>query len=164
MHPLISVPARWRALLWMAAVVLAGCTALRPPQPSPQVATPAPVAAPMAGPEPVAPALPVTPARSAGADALREGLAAYQLRNWRRAETQLNEALRAGLHAAEQIDAHKTLAFTYCVTQRTKLCEQSFGHALAVEPRFELSRAERGHPLWGPVFTRVQRRMQTKSR
>jgi hypothetical protein len=32
------------------------------------------------------------------------------------------------------------------------MCYESFRRALALNPKFELTAAEAGHPVWGPVF------------
>jgi hypothetical protein len=34
-------------------------------------------------------------------------------------------------------------------------CEQSFRAARVADPGFVLTRAESGHPLWGPVYRKV---------
>jgi hypothetical protein len=52
--------------------------------------------------------------------------------------------------------AHKLLAFIYCTTDRLPACEAEFRAARAAEPAFTLSKAESGHPQWGPVWQRVR--------
>lgn len=49
-------------------------------------------------------------------------------------------------------DSLKYLAFSYCVTGQRTLCKAQFVALLKIAPEFVLSRAEGGHPLWGPVF------------
>lgn len=46
----------------------------------------------------------------------------------------------------------KYLAFSYCVNGNAMQCKKTFLDLLKLEPSFDLSSAERGHPLWGPVF------------
>lgn len=46
----------------------------------------------------------------------------------------------------------KYLAFSYCVSGNGVQCKKIFVDLLKLEPSFDLSSAERGHPLWGPVF------------
>ena len=36
-------------------------------------------------------------------------------------------------------------------------CEAAFRAARAADPAFALSRAEAGHPMWGPVYQRAAR-------
>jgi hypothetical protein len=73
------------------------------------------------------------------------------------AEAQLQQALQLGLAAPQdRVAAHKHLAFITCASRRTSECETQFRAALRADPAFTLSRSEAGHPLWGPVWQRVQ--------
>jgi hypothetical protein len=91
--------------------------------------------------------------------ALNEGVAAFQKGEYRRAETKLAESQKLGLMKAEDIvRAHKTQAFLYCITKRTAQCEKSFQLAFDADRNFDLARAERGHPVWGPVFAKVKKK------
>jgi len=36
-------------------------------------------------------------------------------------------------------------------------CEAQFRAARTADPAFALTKSEAGHPLWGPVYQRVQR-------
>jgi hypothetical protein len=155
---------RWLSLALLVAS-LAAC--VTPPPGSPPAPAPAPVAqepAPAPAPAPEPPAPPPVAAVT-GAEPLREGLAAYQAADYRRAETRLQDALRLGIPTSDQLQAHKTLAFIYCVTRRAPQCEKSFETAFEVAKTantpFELSRAERGHPQWGPVYSRVLARQSS---
>ncbi|HEX9181334.1 MAG TPA: TssQ family T6SS-associated lipoprotein [Burkholderiales bacterium] len=92
-----------------------------------------------------------------GEQDLSAGIREYEEGNYREAETRLQAALEAGLKAkGDQVKAHKYLAFTYCVTSREKPCRDEFRKALDVDPGFELTAAEAGHPIWGPVFRSVK--------
>jgi hypothetical protein len=123
-----------------------------PPAPAPAYVAPAPAPAPVA-------AAPVVSGNSAGAPALNEGVAAFQKGEYRRAETKLAESQKLGLKYVDEIvRAHKTQAFLYCVTKRAALCEKSFQSAFEVDSSFDLTRAERGHPVWGPVFAKVKKK------
>jgi hypothetical protein len=158
-HPNSHSTPLWLALWVSVAALAAGCATDAPAPVAPVVAAPAkpaPAPAPAPAPTPVpAPAVVV----SAGAGALNEGASAFQLGEYRRAETKLLESQKLGLsQSAEQVRAHKTLAFMYCVTKRTAQCEKSFQAAFDLDRGFDLSRAERGHPVWGPVFAKVQKR------
>jgi hypothetical protein len=96
---------------------------------------------------------------SAGGIALREGVSAFQMGEYRRAETKLAESFKLGLsNTPDIVRGYKTQAFVYCVTIRTAQCEKSFAAAFAVDKKFDLTAAERQHPVWGPVFARVQKR------
>ena len=58
--------------------------------------------------------------------------------------------------ARDRAVAHKHLAFIFCTSNRAKECEAEFRAAKVDDPTFALSRSEAGHPLWGPVYKRVQ--------
>ncbi|MGN6260217.1 MAG: TssQ family T6SS-associated lipoprotein [Ralstonia sp.] len=66
-------------------------------------------------------------------------------------------------NADTRIEAHKLLAFSYCVTNRVALCRSEFAKILDINPRFELTAAERGHPVWGPAFEFVRRKRAAAS-
>lgn len=89
--------------------------------------------------------------------ALLAGTRAYDEGQYAQAEQQLQQALQAGLASAkDRASAHKHLAFIFCSSRRTLECEAQFRAARRVDPAFALSRSETGHPLWGPVWQRVQ--------
>jgi Tfp pilus assembly protein PilF len=109
-------------------------------------------AAPPAAPAPGISDLLARPAERA----LVAGMRAYDDGQYPLAERELKAALDAGLaSAADRANAHKLLAFVYCTSRRTADCETAFRAARAADPGFGLSRAEAGHPQWGPVYRRV---------
>ena len=57
-----------------------------------------------------------------------------------------------------QVSAHKLMAFSYCVTNRIASCRAEFSKILDIDPHFELSPAEKGHPVWGPAFEAAKRK------
>ncbi len=88
--------------------------------------------------------------------ALLAGIRAYDDAQYPVAETQLNNAINAGLTSAkDKAAAHKHLAFIYCTSNRMRECENAFRSALQADPAFVLNKSEQGHPLWGPVYQRV---------
>jgi Tfp pilus assembly protein PilF len=88
--------------------------------------------------------------------ALLNGLRAYDDGQYAEAERELQRALAAGLVSPrDRAAAHKHLAFVFCTSQRVSACEAAFRAALAADPTFALTRAEAGHPQWGPVYRRV---------
>jgi hypothetical protein len=147
-----------------ATAVLAACASKPEPAPAPApapvvAAAPAPAPAAVQAPAPAPAPVPVVVATSPGAIALNDGIAAFQKGDYRRAEAKLAESQKLGLnYSDEQQRAFKTQAFLYCVTKRTALCEKSFQSAFDINSAFELTRAERGHPVWGPVFAKVQKK------
>ncbi len=88
--------------------------------------------------------------------ALLNGLRAYDDGQYAEAERALQSALKTGLVSAkDRANAHKHLAFVYCTSQRAPACEAAFREARNADPEFTLSRAETGHPQWGPVYQKV---------
>lgn len=109
-------------------------------------------AAPPAAPAPGVSDLLARPAERA----LVAGMRAYDDGQYAAAERELKAALDAGLASAtDRASAHKLLAFVYCTSRRTAECEAAFRAARAADAGFMLSRAEAGHPQWGPVYRRV---------
>jgi hypothetical protein len=88
--------------------------------------------------------------------ALYQGLRAYEDGRYGAAEAALQQALQAGLGSPrDRASAHKLLGFIACTSGRPQACELAFAAALAADPGLVLTRAEAGHPVWGPVFQRV---------
>lgn len=84
---------------------------------------------------------------------LSTGIKNYENGNYQTASKYMQNALSIGLtFKSDQIAAHKYLAFVYCVSEREKQCKEEFKKALDLDPAFELTTAEAGHPIWGPVF------------
>lgn len=81
------------------------------------------------------------------------GIRAYEDGDYRNSTRLLQSALAADLFlTSDQVAAHKYLAFMHCAQSREKACRDEFRKALALNPDFQLTPAESGHPLWGPVF------------
>ena len=89
--------------------------------------------------------------------ALLAGIRAYDDAQYPQAEQQLVLALKSALASPrDQAAAHKHLAFIYCTSDRLHACEAEFRAARTADPKFTLSKSEAGHPVWGPVYQRVQ--------
>ena len=89
--------------------------------------------------------------------ALLAGIRAYDDALYAEAEKQFRQSLGAGLSSAkDRAAAHKHLAFIACTSNRVAECESEFRWARQADPGFALSKSEAGHPLWGPVYKRVQ--------
>ena len=93
---------------------------------------------------------------SVGASALRAGVRKYEEGAYADAARYLQGAIDLGLTDAERERAHKYLAFIHCASRRERACRDEFRKALAVNPKFELTAAEAGHPAWGPVFASLK--------
>lgn len=88
---------------------------------------------------------------------LKAGIADYENGNYRTAENSLKGALNDGLFfKTDEIMARKYLAFIHCASARQGECRGEFQKILELDPQFELTVAEAGHPAWGPVFRRLK--------
>ena len=84
---------------------------------------------------------------------LSAGIRAYEDADYKNSSRFLQGALNGGLILnSDKVAAHKYLAFVHCAQSREKSCRDEFRKALELNPKFELTPAESGHPLWGPVF------------
>lgn len=89
--------------------------------------------------------------------ALLAGLRAYDDAQYPDAEKQFRVAIQLGLASPkDRAAAEKHLAFIYCTSNRVAECEAAFRAARQADPGFSLGKSEVGHPLWGPVYKRVQ--------
>lgn len=88
---------------------------------------------------------------------LSTGIKQYENGNYQTATKYLQSALYAGLtFKSDQVTAYKYLAFIDCISDREKLCREEFRKAFILDPNFELSAAEVGHPIWGPIYRSVR--------
>jgi hypothetical protein len=62
-----------------------------------------------------------------------------------------------GAEPATRLDAMKLEAFSYCVANQVPECRAQFRKILDAFPSFDLSVAERKHPVWGPAFEAAKR-------
>jgi len=89
---------------------------------------------------------------SKGVNAYKTGLKQYENGDYVDSLKSLQSALEQGLRDAERVDAHKHLAFIHCASARERQCRDEFRRGLAIDSGLELTPAEAGHPVWGPVF------------
>ena len=95
---------------------------------------------------------------------LSSGIRAYEDGDYRNATRLLQNALSEGLFLdSDKVAAHKYLAFIHCAQSREKSCRNEFRKALELDPKFELTPAESGHPSWGPVFKSLKQSMPKTS-
>ncbi len=150
--------------LLVIGIVVAGC-ATPPPPPPPPAPPPAPVYTPPPPPPTTRPApAPVPAPRPAPAPApvaspaqqrLAEGIALYEAGDFNGAVRKLTaspELTDKAVSPDIKVEALKYAAFSYCVTSRRVLCRRQFDALLVLQPTYELTPSEAGHPIWGPVF------------
>lgn len=88
---------------------------------------------------------------------LTKGVSEYEAGNYVNAKTAFEGVLQNQYATRyERLWANKYMAFIYCISGDQKTCADYFRRVLALSPDFELSAAEIGHPLWGPVFRNVK--------
>ena len=84
---------------------------------------------------------------------LSKGVESYEDGNYIASVEALNTVLQTKLaDRDDKVSAYKYIAFIDCVSGREKMCYEAFHKALLLNPNFELTPAEAGHPVWGPVF------------
>ncbi len=89
--------------------------------------------------------------------ALSAGIQNYEDGDYRAATKNLKRALDLGLTFDRDIvQAHKDLAFIYCLSKQEKQCRGEFRKALDKDNKFDLKPEEAGHPSWGPIFRSVK--------
>ncbi len=139
-------------------------------QPSAPASSPAPVAVqPAATPEPVV-AAPVdvpAPARepSASEKKLAAALGSYERGEYGLAIRSLTPLTTdSSLDPENQLVALKTLAFSQCLTRAITACRKTFERAFALDGKFDLAPAEKGHPIWGPQFVAARKAAAPKTR
>jgi Tfp pilus assembly protein PilF len=93
---------------------------------------------------------------SKGSSVLSAGLREYENGDYAEAGRDLQTAVDLGLTDGERASAHKHLAFIHCASGRERLCREEFRRALALDPALELTAAEAGHPVWGPIFAQLK--------
>jgi len=141
MNPKLRTLRRLPAL-GLLGVLVSGCALLEPPRAPPPPPPP-----------------PISIARLYEQPAERafiNGMRFYEDGQYERAEVMFKRALAEGLHdGSDMAAANKHLAFIACAYSRPQECESAFRAAFSADPHFKLTDAEVGHPLWGPVYTRV---------
>jgi hypothetical protein len=161
-----------RACVLVIAVACAACTtapekAATSSRPAETAAAPAvPPPAPPPKPKPVPPPpkdVEPVPPPSKAVEELRRGMQRYDDADYKEAARHFQRALEQGLAIpSNKANAHKHLAFIACVARRTSACRAEFRRAFEADPAFDLTPAEAGHPMWGPVFRSVKAEVAKK--
>lgn len=84
---------------------------------------------------------------------LTEGMVKYDSGDYAAAYTTLEAAVKEGLKdKADQVRAMKHMAFSLCLQNQFRDCRATFMKIYDVEPAFDLTPAEAGHPQWTRTF------------
>lgn len=96
---------------------------------------------------------------------LAQGIKSYENGRYREAQQLLKNSLEGELIGKpEQVTANKYLAFITCANRQRDICKGYFRKALAINPQFELTPTEAGHPMWRTAFKEVRDETQKKKR
>jgi len=88
-----------------------------------------------------------------GEATLQEGLIKYDTGDYPAAVQRLEASLKEGLAAKElQVRAMKHIAFSLCLQEKWRDCRAAFVKIYEVDPDFDLTPAEAGHPSWTRTF------------
>jgi tetratricopeptide (TPR) repeat protein len=89
--------------------------------------------------------------------ALQDGLVKYDSGEYAEAHKLLDSALKQGLKdKADQVKALKHMAFTECLADKWGACRATFVKIYEVDPNFDLTPAEAGHPSWTKTFAQAK--------
>ncbi len=83
---------------------------------------------------------------------LSDGMVKYDAGDYPAAHTLLESAVKEGLKKEDQVRAMKHVAFTLCLQNKITACRAQFVKIYEVEPNFDLTPAEAGHPSWTKTF------------
>jgi tetratricopeptide (TPR) repeat protein len=84
---------------------------------------------------------------------LSDGIVKYDGGEFPTAHTLLEGSLKEGLKSKDdQVKAMKYAAFTLCLQNKVRECRAAFLRIYDIEPRFDLTPAEAGHPSWTKTF------------
>ena len=141
---MFSSSARAAALLASAAITACAPVGQQPGDPS----------------APRVPQISESQLREKARESLAQGVEHYNAGRFADASLSLAAALDHGqLTRPEQGSARKYLAFIHCASGREAQCRDEFRKALEIDPAFDLTAAEAGHPDWGPVYRDVRAKL-----
>lgn len=81
------------------------------------------------------------------------GVKAYEAGNYVTASNAFESVLSTtSASRAQKVRAYKYMAFISCISSKEKSCRENFHNIFEINPDFNLSAAEVGHPTWGPIF------------
>jgi tetratricopeptide (TPR) repeat protein len=94
---------------------------------------------------------------------LSDGMVKYDSGDYEAARKLLESALKEGLpETKDKVRAMKHIAFTDCLQNRITQCRTAFVKIYEVDPAFDLTPAEAGHPSWTRTFAAVKKAQEAK--
>ena len=95
-----------------------------------------------------------------GEQLLSDCLVKYDAGDYPEAQKLLEAALKERLDKADQVKAMKHVAFCLCLQMKYSLCRAAFIKIYDVDPDFDLTPAEAGHPDWTRTFAGAKAQAQ----
>ncbi len=89
---------------------------------------------------------------SRGEQLLTDGLVKYDTGDYQAAQALFASAMKENLKKEDQVRAMKFTAFSLCLTEKYRDCRNEFVKIYDVDPKFDLTPAEAGHPSWTKTF------------
>jgi len=83
---------------------------------------------------------------------LNDGLVKYDTGDYPAAQALFASAMKEGLKKDDQVRAMKFTAFSLCLGEKYAQCRAEFVKIYDVDPKFDLTPAEAGHPSWTKTF------------
>jgi hypothetical protein len=84
---------------------------------------------------------------------MQDGLMKYEAGEYAEAGKLLESAVKLGLkEKPDQVKAMKHIAFTQCLADKWSVCRATFIRIYDIDPDFDLTPAEAGHPSWTKTF------------
>ena len=91
--------------------------------------------------------------RGKGEATMQEGLIKYDSGDYVNSTRLLQASLAEGLEGKElRVRAMKHIAFSLCLQEKWRDCREAFVKIYEIEPEFDLTPAEAGHPSWTRTF------------
>jgi len=88
---------------------------------------------------------------------LADGMQKYDAGDYAESQRLYELALKEGLKdKADQVKALKHVAFSLCLREKYRECRASFVKIYDVDPDFDLTPAEAGHPSWRQTFAQAK--------
>ena len=94
---------------------------------------------------------------------LADGLVKYESGDFAESQRLLEQSLKEGLREKpDQVRAMKHVAFCLCLAGKYPACRAQFLKIFEVDPNFDLTPAEAGHPNWTKTFAGARAQAQAK--
>ena len=85
------------------------------------------------------------------------GMQRYDAGDYAGADRAFQDAFREGLRdRADRVQALKYSAFSLCLTGQQSRCRTQFQNLFELDPAFELSAVEAGHPAWQRAYAQAR--------